>query len=149
MKIFKQLSIGDTIYRLCSSYELGNPDKQQVSKIIVECMSVDKNNGNLLINEIITHSRERYWSIIISAEKLNKSYYSFSPKENTFRAGFYFLNIEEANYIVRRAVIAKINKIEKSIPETINKYKKEIEELRLTFYEILNPSQHTDFQIIN
>lgn len=148
MKTFKELSIGDTIYRLCSKYELGKPDKQQVNKIIVQMISIDKTTGNLLINQTTTYTREQYWDIIVKAEKLNKSYYRFDPEQNTHRAGFYFLNADDANYIVRRAVVAKINEIEKSIPAYIARSKKEIEGLRSTFYEILNPSQHADFQII-
>lgn len=148
MKTFKTLSIGDVIYRLCDTYELGKPDKTQVHKIIIESLSIDTKNGNLLINQVHPYSGGSYWSIIISSEKLNRTYYRFEPKENAYRSGLYFVNESDANYIVRRAVIRKINDIEKSIPETIKARKTEITDLREAFYEILNPSFHPEYSII-
>lgn len=148
MKIFKQLSIGDTIYRMCDQYDLGKPDKMQIYKIKIDSLSIDEKNGNLLINQIHPYSGNSYWSIVVKSEKTNKSYYRSDPEQNTFRKGFYFLNENEINYIVKRTVIKKINSIEKSIPETINSKKKEIEDLRIAFHEILNPTYYPDYNIL-
>lgn len=147
MKTFNQLSIGDVIYRLCDNYDLGKPDKAQVTKIKIESLSVDAASGNLLINKVDGRYSDNYWSIVVKVEKLNKSHYRFDPNQNTFRKGFYFINEAEANYIVRRAVIGKINNIEKSIPKHIAQCKNEIETLRATFYEVLNPSFYPEFTI--
>lgn len=147
-KTFKQISIGDTIYQLCDNYDLGKTDKTQVIKVLIKSLSVDEKNGNLLINQINPYSGGSYWSIVVLAEKLNKCYYTFNPETNTYRKGYFFTNEYEANYIVRRTVIRRINAIEKSIPETIKSSKKEIEDLRIAFYEILNPSFHPEYNIL-
>lgn len=136
------------IYQLCDTYELGNPEKTQVHSILVTSLSIDKENGNLLINKITPYSGSSYWSIVVKAEKLNKAYYRFEPEQNTHRKGFFFLNADEANYIVKRAVIKKIGSIEKSIPNHIAKCKKEVEGLRVTFWEILNPSFHPEYDVL-
>lgn len=148
MKTLKQLSIGDTIYQLCDQYDLGKPDRTQVKPILINSLSVDDKNGNLLINQVHPYSGGSYWSIVVKADKLHKSYYKFEPEQNTHRKGFFFINEQDANYIVKRAVIGKINSIEKSIPSYINKSKKEIEYLRVAFYEILNPSYYPEFKIL-
>lgn len=147
-KTFKTISIGDTIYQLCDTYELGNPEKTQVHSILVTSLSIDKDNGNLLINKITTYNGSSYWSIIVKAEKLNRTYYRFEPEQNTHRKGFFFLNAEDANYIVKRAVIKKINTLEKSIPTYIAKCKKDVEGLRSVFHEILNPSYYPEYRVL-
>lgn len=148
MKTFKNISIGDTIYQLCDAYNLGKPDKEQVIPVVIKSLQVDEKNGNLLINPIVPYSGGAYWSIVVKSEKLNKSYYRFEPEQNSHRKGFFFLNESEANYIVKRAVIKKINSIEQSIPSHVARCKKEIEDLRVSFYEILNPSFHPEFKIL-
>jgi len=148
MKKFKTLCIGDTIYRLCEKYDLGKTDKQQVIPIVIIDMALDAKTGNLLINKQSSYHGGDYYSIIIDAAKLNRSYYNFDPQQNTHRKGFYFVNVSDANYIVRRNVINKINGIEKSIPETIKQKRNEILGLRSTFHEILNPSFYPDYAIV-
>lgn len=147
MKNFIELSLDDVIYRLCDTYELGNPEKSQVHKIIINDMAIDKGDGSLCINQTRPSWGDNYYSLIIEKSELQKTSYQFKPTINTHRAGLYFTNPDEANNIVRDAVLAKINSLEQSIPQYIKSKTEEIANLRQIFHPLLNPSYYSDFKI--
>lgn len=138
MKTFKELSIGDTIYRVVESYQLCNPEKQQIEPILIKWL--DLNDGKLRINEFRGYSNTDYL-LIISEGFQSKTAMEFGKR-------LFFVNKEDANFMVRRAILEKINTLEKSIPTFVKNANDEIELLRSTFYEILNPSTNKDYKIL-
>lgn len=146
---FNKLTIGDILYRVCDSYDLGNPEKTQVHKIVIRDIKMGKEGKNIYFNETEGYSNKSH-ALVIPVEKSDTDLFEYIPNEqypNTKHITF--SSPEKANGHVREYVIKKIDEIQVSIPEIVEQKNNEIKRLRSTFHEILNQSFYKEFDILN
>lgn len=146
MKNFNQLTIGDCIYRICDNAYLGNPEKQQVNTILIKNIKLGTEGKNIYFNETNGYSNKSY-DLVIPVELANSDLFIYETSNGHYKHVI-FSDPEKANLYVREHVVKKINEIESSIPVLVAKKKKDVEQLRSTFYEILNPSVNADYNIL-
>ena len=124
MKIFKDLSIGDTIYVINKNtvrYDQGFFKERTVVDL------ARNSDGGLIVN----NNRYDRPFLVISKKVQKKSTYNFDGL-------LYLVNKEELKPFIRKAVLEEINNQEESIPRRIKAVKETIESLRKTYWEYLN-----------
>jgi|GEM_PF-2837878 len=141
MKAFKQLCVGDKLYR--AVIELGKSEDHVITEITVKDIGRSE-KGNLKINmKYDSYYREETYDFLIH---FNEADVDTISGVIDF-PGFWFTDIDKANEYIRQLVVARIESHYAAIKKAERDHLYTIEQFRIRFHELLNPTHHQNFII--
>lgn len=143
MKTFKALVIGDVILK--AVVRANSPSEEIITVITVKAIEHSE-KGNLLINATYNaYNRDWRYDLLIPYDKCDVTHISGL----TNHPGFWFTDKDLANEYVRRLVLSTIKAHENAIVKAKKDHLYTIELYREKYHELLNPSYHSEFSIVD